>query len=83
MEVPRGPRAQTTDNAPKLQATSFFPLRKLKSNQSTSKTAAVHLAHLEKEDAGKDEDKESNDLGGIEGVTKEFMVHLARAVKDA
>ena len=81
MELPRGPRAQTTDNAPKLQATSFFPLQKLKGNQPTSKTPAVHLAHLE-EDAGRNEDKESNDPGGIEGVTKEFMVHLARAVKD-
>ena len=25
MELPRGPRAQTINNAPKLQATSFFP----------------------------------------------------------
>ena len=41
------------------------------------------LAHLEEEDAGGDKDKESDDLGGIKGVTKEFMVYLARAVKDA
>ena len=31
------------------------------------------LAHLE-EDAGDGEDPESNDPGGIKGVTKEFMV---------
>ena len=43
----------------------------------------MHLAHLEEEDAGNDEDDGSNDPSRIEGVTKEFMVHLARAVKDA
>ena len=43
----------------------------------------MQLAHLEEEDAGGDEDEESDDLGGIEGVTEEFMVCLARAVKDA
>ena len=40
------------------------------------------MAHLE-EDAGDVKDPESDDPGGIEGVTKEFMVGLARAVKDA
>ena len=39
--------------------------------------------HLEKEDASGDEDEESDDPGRVEGVTEEFMVHLARAVKDA
>ena len=42
----------------------------------------MHLAHLEEEDAGNGEDPESDDPGGIKGVTEEFMVHLARAVKD-
>ena len=83
MELPRGPRAQVTDNAPKPRATSFFPLEKLKGNQPTSKTPALQLAHLEEEDTRRGEDEESNDPGGIKGVTKEFMVHLARAVKDA
>ena len=41
------------------------------------------LAHLQKEDASDAEDSESDDPGRIEGVTEEFMVHLARAVKDA
>ena len=83
MELPRGPRSQTTNNTPKLQATSFFPLQKLKGNQPTPKTPAVHLTHLEEEDTGGDKDEESDNLGGIEGVNEEFMVHLARAVKDA
>ena len=43
----------------------------------------MHLAHLEEEDARDDEDQESDDPSGIKGVTEEFMVHLARAVKDA
>ena len=43
----------------------------------------MHLAHLEEEDARRDEDEESNNPDGIKGVTEEFMVHLARAVKDA
>ena len=41
------------------------------------------MVHLEEEDVGRDEDKESNDSGRIKGVTKQFMVCLARAVKDA
>ena len=83
MELPRGPRAQTTDSTLKPRATSFFPLQKLKGNQPASKMPAVWLVHLEEVDAREDEDKEGDDLGGIEGVTEEFMVCLARAVKDA
>ena len=41
------------------------------------------MAHLEEEDVGNGKDQESDDPGGIEGVTKEFMAWLARAVKDA
>ena len=83
MELPRGLRGQTTDNASKLQATILVPLQKLKGNQPASKIPAVHFAHFEEEDAGRDKDEESNDPGGIQGVTKEFMVHFARVVKDA
>ena len=32
------------------------------------------LAHLEEEDVGDGEDPESDDPGGIKGVTEEFMV---------
>ena len=39
--------------------------------------------YLEEEDTSNDEDQESDDPSRIKGVTEEFMVHLARAVKDA
>ena len=63
--------------------TSFFPLRKLKGNHPLLKKSAVHLTHLEEKDGSNDEDPESDDPSRIEGVTKEFVAHLARAVKDA
>ena len=83
IELPQGPRTQTADGPPKQRTTSFFPLRNLKGNQPLLKKPAVHLAYLEKEDASDDEDAESDDPSRIEGVTKEFMVCLARAVKNA
>ena len=83
MELSWGLRTQTNNNPPKPRATSFFSLWKLKGNQPITKMPALHLAHLEEEDTGSDKDKESDDPGGTEGVTKEFMLHLARAVKDA
>ena len=67
----------------KPRTTSFLPLRKLKGNQPLSKKPAIHLVHLEEEDADNGEDPESNVPGGIEGVTEELLVWLARAVKDA
>ena len=42
----------------------------------------VHLVHLEEESAEKEEEVESEDPNGIDGVTEEFMVYLARVVKD-
>ena len=42
----------------------------------------MHLAHLEEESAKKDEEVESKDPDSIEGVMEEFMVCLARAMKD-
>ena len=51
IELPQGSRTQTTDNPPKPRTTSFFPLRKLKGNQPLLKKPAVHLAHLEEEEA--------------------------------
>ena len=38
---------------------------------------------LEEEEADDSEELESNNPSGIEGVKEEFMVRLARAVKDA
>ena len=55
---------------------------KLKGNQPLLKKPAVCLAHLEEEEVDDGEDPESDDPGGIEGVMEEFMVQLARAVKD-
>ena len=43
---------------------------------------AICLAQLEEEDADDGEDPESDDPGGIEGMMEEFMVQLARVVKD-
>ena len=60
----------------------FFPLRKLKGSQLFTKKPAIHLAQLEEEGTNDSENPEINDPDGIEGVTKEFMVQLARAVKD-
>ena len=79
----RSPRAPLADGPTKTRATSFFPLRKLKGNQPFNKKPAICLAQLEEEDANEGEDQGSDDPDGIEGVTKEFMVQLARAVKDA
>ena len=61
----------------------FIPLQKLKDNQPTPKAPAVCLAHLEEEDTRSNGDDGSNDPSGIKGVTKEFMVCLARVIKDA
>ena len=83
IELPQGPRTQMTNNTPKPKTTSFFPLSKLKGNQPILKKPAVHLVHLEEEDAGNDEDQESDDPSRIKGVSEEFMVCLVRAVKDA
>ena len=52
-------------------------------SQPLSKEPALHLVHLEEEDADDGKDPESDDPGGIEGVMEEFMIQLARAVKDA
>ena len=76
-------RIQTTDGPSKPRTTSFFPLRKLKGSQPFPKKPAVWLAQLDEEDADDGEDPESDNPSGIEGVTEEFMVWLARAVKDA
>ena len=70
------------DNTTKPKTTSFFPLQKLKGNQPVSKMATVHLVHVEEESAERDEEVEIEDPDSTDGVTEEFMVHLAWAVKD-
>ena len=83
MELPQGPRTQVTDTPPKPRATSFFPLRKLKGNQPIPRKPTLHFMHLEEEDAGDNKDQVSDNPSRIEGVMEEFMVCLARAIKDA
>ena len=43
----------------------------------------MHVVHLEVEGSDKEGDAESEDPSGIEGVTEQFIVCLAGAVKDA
>ena len=83
IELSQSSRTQTTDSPSKPRTTSFFPLRKLKGSQPYPKKPAVHLAQLEEEDTDDGEEPESNNPDGIKGVTEEFTVRLARAVKDA
>ena len=82
IELTQNPRIQVSDGPSKPRPTSFFPLRKLKGSQSFPKKPAIWLAQLEEEDAEDGEEQESDDPDGIEGVTEEFMVRVARAVKD-
>ena len=57
-------------------------MRKLKGSQPFPKKPTIWLAQL-KEDADDGEDLESDGPDGIKGMMEEFMVRLARAVKDA
>ena len=82
IELSWSSRVQVANGPSKPRTTSFFPLRKLKGSQPLSKKPAIHLAQQEEEDADNGEDPESDDPGGIEGLTEEFMVWLARVVKD-
>ena len=82
IELSQSPRAPARDGPSKPRATSFFPLRKLKGSQPFTKKPAIHLAQLEEEGTDNGKDLESDDPDGIKGVTDEFMVWLARAVKD-
>ena len=83
IELSQSPRASVTDGPSKPRTTSFFPLRKLKGNQPFMKKPAMHLTELEEEGADDSKDTESDNPDEIKGVTEEFMVRLARVVKDA
>ena len=82
MELSQSPQCLAADNTAKPRVTSSFLLQKLKGTQPALKTPEVHLAHLEEESAKKDKEVESEDPDVLNGVTEEFMVHLARAIKD-
>ena len=73
--------SQTTNKTRKPKVTSFFPLQKLKGTQPT-KTPAIRAVHLEEEGSEEEAGTKSEDPDGIEGVTEEFIVCLARAVKE-
>ena len=83
IELSCSPRVPATDGPSKPRTTSFFPLRKLKGSQPFTKKPAVCLAQLEEEGTEGGKDLESDNPDGIDGVNEEFMVQLARVVKDA
>ena len=74
--------SQMANSTSKPNTMNFFPLQKLKCIQP-ARTPAVRVAHSEEESTNKEEGAESEDPNGIKGITKEFIVCLARAVKDA
>ena len=74
--------SQTTDKTNKPKAMSFFPLQKLKGTKPI-KTPAKRAVHLEEEGSDEEAGTKSEDPDRIDGVTEEFIVHLARAVKEA
>ena len=74
--------SQTADKLSKPKAMNFFLLWKLKGTQPT-KTPAIRAVHLEEEGLDKEADTLSKDPDGINGVMEEFIVCLARAVKEA
>ena len=82
IKLSRNSRSQPTDGLSKTRTTSFFPLRKLKGSQPFPKKPAIQLVQLDEEEAEDGEDPVSDNPQGIKGVMEDFMVWLARAVKD-
>ena len=72
----------TVASTSKPKVMSFFPLQKHKGSQPTM-TPCAWVVHLEEESTNQDEGAEGEDPDGIKGITKEFILCLARAVKDA
>ena len=68
-------------SANKSQVVSFFPLQKLKGSHPAM-TLSICMACLEEENTDKEECVDSKHPDSMEHVTKEFIVCLARAVKD-
>ena len=82
IKLSQNSRIQVSDGLSKPRPTSFFPLRKLKGSQPFPKKPTIWLVQLEEEDADDGEEQESDDPDGIKGIMEEFMVQLARVVKD-
>ena len=74
--------SQTADKPSKPKVISFFHLQKLKGTQPT-KTPAMRAVHLEEEGSDKVAHAISEDPAGIDGVMEDFIVCLARVVKEA
>ena len=72
--------AMASTSKPKVS--SFFLLWKLKGSQPAL-TPFGQVVHIEEKSTGEEDGIGSEDPDGIKGITKEFIVHLARAVKDA
>ena len=68
--------SQAADSTCKPMVMSFFPLQKMKGTQP-ARSPAVWVVHLEEDSTDKKEGTKSEDPNGIEGMTKEFIVHLA------
>ena len=60
---------------------SLFPPQKLKGSQPAI-TPSTQVVHLEDENTDGEGYVNGNDQDGIEGITEEFIICLARAVKD-
>ena len=74
-------QSSTTASTSKPRTASFFPLWKLKGRQLAI-TPSTQMAHLEEKSANKEEGVDGEDPDGIKGMMEEFIVCLARAVKD-
>ena len=83
IELSHSPRIPATDGPSKQRTTSFFPLRKLKGSQPFTKKPTIHAWHNWKKKVLKmARIWKVMTLISINGVNEEFMVWLARAVKD-
>ena len=71
-----------TASTNKLRPTSFFPLQKFKGSQPAIALSA-QMAHPEEKSTDEEEGINDEDPDGIKGMTEEFIVCLARVVKDA
>ena len=72
--------AKASTNRPRV--TSFFPLQKLKSSKPAI-APSTQVVHLEEESTDEEKYIDADNPDGIKGITEEFIIHLARAIKDA
>ena len=80
LEVMEASRSLPKASTSRLRVMSFFSLWKLKGSQPAI-TSSKQVACLEEESADEEKYINSDGQDSIEGITKEFIVCLARAVK--